>query len=132
MLCLLPVAAAHDCMQMVRILVAAGADVDACLAPEIAHAGDPALAHMLFTVNKDNAESAKQMLQILIGEARRTRSDADPAAGRPCRLSATGPVVAAGTSAPPTSAICALAQSLPVINMCPQGRSCPEHVPSRT
>jgi hypothetical protein len=53
---------------MVDLLVAAGADVNACVAAGAAHEGDPAITYLLFKVNKDNTDSAKQILQILIGE----------------------------------------------------------------
>jgi hypothetical protein len=58
------------CMQMVRVLVEAGADVHAKLTTG-PHVGDTTVAHVLFHTNKDKPrlyDNAKQIMQVLIGE----------------------------------------------------------------
>lgn len=56
---------------MVRMLVAAGADVNAKM-PAGAHAGNTTIAALLFHTVKDKPamqQNAKEILQVLIGEA---------------------------------------------------------------
>lgn len=68
--CRPPVVTVHGGVQMVCMLVAAGADVNVKVKPSCPHEGDTTIAALLFHTVKDKPSQhpAKQILQVLIGE----------------------------------------------------------------